>query len=309
MVLCWLAHMDTQAMLEEHPMRSVTMVVGYAPGGLSDRLARLAAKYLEQEIDKPVVVKNVSGAAGLLAANEVLYAPAESPTLLLADSALILSYVIQAPQAVDLSLFSPIGTMGSTSFAVAVAEKSKFRTFNDLWLNKSTSLVGLTVGTPGANSVHDLTVRLMLNRANVKAEMIHYRGGVSMLSDLISDRLSFGLLSLVTAKDFENSKKIRVLAVTGESRSHLFPNAPTVSESYSKLYSTSTAYLLASPKMPENQKERLMQQWRQVIQKREFLNELRVLEMSSQFLDAAGATRKINEEKLFWSNVLTMQSN
>ncbi len=309
MVLFWLVHMDVQAMLEEQPMRSITLVVGYAPGGLSDRLARLAAKYLEQEIDKPVVVKNVSGAAGVLAAHEVLHAKPESPSLLLADSALILSHVIQAPQSVDLSLFSPIGTIGSTAFAVAVSDKSKFRTLTDLLAHQSAPSSRLTVGTPGANTVHDLTVRLMLDRAQVKADMIHYRGGVSMLSDLINDRLSFGLLSLVTAKDFEKSKHIRVLAVTAERRSRLFPNVPTVSESYSKLHSASVAYLLASPQMSENHKEMLIQKWRRIIQKTEFLNELSSLEMGSPLLDAAGASVKIDEEKIFWSNVVKIQPN
>lgn len=305
--LLLLAHMGSQAMRIERHMRPITLVVGYAPGGLSDRLARVVAKYLEQEIDRPVVVKNVSGAGGVLAANEVLYAHVESPTLLVGDSALIVSHVTQAPQSVDLSLLLPIGTLGSTSFVVAVANPSKFRTLNDLLGNKTDSLKRLTVGTPGANTVHDLTARLMLDRAQTKAEMIHYRGGVPMLADLLEDRLSFGLLSLVTAREYERSQQIRILAVTGERRSRLFPNTPTVSESYSGLYSASTAYLLASPQMSDELKLTLTQKWGQIIRKTDFLNELRSLEMSAPFLDAAGAAVKITEEKKWWTKLVKIQ--
>lgn len=287
----------------------LSLLVGYAPGGLADRLSRHAATHLSQEIKRPVTVKNISGANGVRAVMEVLQNPDGAPSLLFADSSLIIASQTTQPSAFDLSSFAPVGTMGFTPFAIAVPAGSPIQSLSDLIQFLREHPAQSNYGTPGIFSVHQLGAEMLFLRTNTRAQHIPYQGGAPMLADLLQQRLTFSLLSIQLAQQHLRQQQLRVLAVTGPYRSAQLASIPTLAETYPGLTTVSTAYLLASPNMERPLYQAIVAAWRRIMASKEMLPKLEESGMEGGMRNEQEAAALIRHETERWREVLRqMQS-
>lgn len=278
----------------------LTITVGYAAGGLSDRLARLAARYFTQETRMPTVVKNLGGGGGVRAAIETAQASSLMPTLMLADSSFLIAHAMGTSGAVDPALFRPVGTLGSAQFALTVPQTSSIQNLSDLLLQLREASGPHGVGVPGLHTVHALTACMLFQRAHVRGDIVPYQNGPLMLGDLSERRLLMGILSLPLAIEQEKAKLVRVLATTGRTRSHMLAHTPTLSETFPGLGGVSTAYLLASPNMPAATYQTLLQAWGRIIEQPDFVAEVQQLGMDLDLWMAPLAAEKIQAERKQW---------
>lgn len=296
--------MASQPIKAEEHQKTIVMVVGYSPGGLADRLARLSAKYISDELQTSVIVRNVPGAGGVRAAEEVFQSKHNTPTIFLTDSSLIISHISNETVTPNPSTYRPIGSLGNTPFVISVAAESSLRNLDDLIQMLRMAPNSHNYGTPGIHSVHHLTTQLFLQKAGLDAQHIPYLGGSKMLMDLTEQRLTFGLLTVSLASEQIKASRLRALAITGAVRSHQLPDTPTLAERYPGMHAVSTAYLLASPSTPPLLYGRLNAAWERTITTPAFKEALLAAGVEPLLLNHAKVKVLMQHETRLWQDAL-----
>ncbi len=249
-----LAASITQA--QEAPLR---IVVGYAPGGSTDRVARIVADKLGSKLGTPVIVENKTGAGGRLSAQAVKTAPANQPTLLLANPAVMLVAPLVFPDAgYDPERdFRPVSHVNSYEFGVAVGSAVPVKELPHLmaWLRANPDKANF--GVPATGSLPHFFGLMVGDAAKVRAEVVGYRGSAPLLNDLLGGQVPVAFDTFDTLLPQHEAGKIRILAVSGAKRSALDGKIPTFKESGLDLAATGWNTFFAPMSMPKAQAERL----------------------------------------------------
>ncbi|MDP4075925.1 tripartite tricarboxylate transporter substrate-binding protein [Acidovorax sp. A1169] len=244
------------AQAQEAPLR---IIVGYAPGGSSDRVARIVADKLQAKLGSPVIVENRTGAGGRLSAQAVKSAPANQPALLLANPAVMLVAPLVFPDAgYDAERdFRPVSHVNSYEFGVAVSSAVPVRELPHLiaWLRANPDKANF--GVPATGSLPHFFGLMVGDAAKVNAEVIGYRGSAPLLNDLIGGQVPVAFDTFDTLLPQHEAGKIRILAVSSAKRSPLDTKIPTFKEGGMDLAATGWNTFFAPMSMPKAQAERL----------------------------------------------------
>lgn len=251
-----LALSATLTQAQEAPLR---IIVGYAPGGSSDRVARIVADKLQAKLGSPVIVENRTGAGGRLSAQAVKSAPANQPALLLANPAVMLVAPLVFPDAgYDAERdFRPVSHVNSYEFGVAVSSAVPVRELPHLiaWLRANPDKANF--GVPATGSLPHFFGLMVGDAAKVSAEVIGYRGSAPLLNDLIGGQVPVAFDTFDTLLPQHEAGKVRILAVSSAKRSPLDTKIPTFKESGMDLAATGWNTFFAPMSMPKAQAERL----------------------------------------------------
>ena len=244
------------AQAQEVPLR---IVVGYAPGGTTDRVARIVADKLAIKLGAPVIVENKTGAGGRLSAQAVKAAPAHQPMLLLANPAVMLVAPLVFPDAgYDPERdFRPVSHVNSYEFGVAVASAVPVKELSHLmaWLRANPEKANF--GVPATGSLPHFFGLMVGDTAKVRAEVVGYRGSAPLLNDLLGGQVPVAFDTFDTLLPQHDAGKIRILAVSGAKRSALDARIPTFREAGLDLTATGWNTFFAPMSMPKAQAERL----------------------------------------------------
>ncbi|MDR0225890.1 MAG: ABC transporter substrate-binding protein [Burkholderiaceae bacterium] len=242
----------------KQPLR---IVVGYPPGGATDRVARIVADKLQARLGSPVVVDNKPGAGGRLSAQYVKNAPASQPALLLANPAVMLVAPLVFPDSgydPDKD-FRPVAEVNRYEFGVAVASAVPVRQLSHLlaWLRANPQQAN--VGVPATGSLPHFFSLMLGEAAKVQAEVVGYKGSAPLLTDLVGGQVPVAIDTFDVLLPQHEAGKIRVLAVSSERRSAMAPEIPTLKESGLNLSGTGWNTLFAPSSMAPAVVERLSQ--------------------------------------------------
>jgi len=208
-----LALCATLAQAQDTPLR---IVVGYAPGGATDRVARIVADKLGSKLGTPVIVENKTGAGGRLSAQAVKAAPANQPTLLLANPAVMLVAPLVFPDAgYDPERdFRPVSHVNSYEFGVAVGSAVPVKELPHLmaWLKANPDKANF--GVPATGSLPHFFGLMVGDAAKVRAEVVGYRGSAPLLNDLLGGQVPVAFDTFDTLLPQHEAGKIRILAVS-----------------------------------------------------------------------------------------------
>ena len=244
------------AQAQEAPLR---IVVGYAPGGTTDRVARIVADKLAIKLGTPVIVENKTGAGGRLSAQAVKAAPAHQPMLLLANPAVMLVAPLAFPDAgYDPERdFRPVSHVNSYEFGVAVASAVPVKELSHLmaWLRANPEKANF--GVPATGSLPHFFGLMVGDTAKVRAEVVGYRGSAPLLNDLLGGQVPVAFDTFDTLLPQHDAGKIRILAVSGAKRSALDARIPTFREAGLDLTATGWNTFFAPMSMPKAKAERL----------------------------------------------------
>lgn len=213
------------------PDRPVRLLVGFAPGGSADVLARLIAEPLGQKLGQPVVVENVAGAGGNIATGRLVNAAADGYTLgIAAAGSMAITFELN-PKGTPYkpTSFTPI-TMVASQPNVLIVNK-------DVPANNLQEFKAYVARTPSASygiagigiSNH-LIAEAMLHRLGVKMEAIPYKGAAPVIADLLGGHLAMTMDNITTAAALANDGKVKALGVTSAQRAPQLPNVPTLQE-------------------------------------------------------------------------------
>ncbi|CAM3745273.1 Tripartite tricarboxylate transporter substrate binding protein [Bordetella sputigena] len=209
----------------------VTLVVPFAPGGGADQLAREFAHFAQSHAPGTTfVVENKPGANGAIATRHVARQKPDGSTLLLGTSSthVLGALIAKTPAAEIVKDFSPITLLATTANALAVASDSRWKTL-DAFLADARQQA-LTYGTFGTGSSAHLYGLLLAQSTGAKLSHVPYKGSGQAITDLMGGHIDAVFLTDSALESLARDGKIRVLGVTGETRTRVFPDTPTFEE-------------------------------------------------------------------------------
>lgn len=217
-----------------YPDRPVSLVIGYAPGGLTDVMVRLVAERLAQELGQPVVVENRTGAATAIAATAVAQARPDGQTLLIGTNSLAINPALTpgaTPQD-PMAAFAPIGEVYYSPFALLVRDGIPARDLPALVALAKAQPGRLNYGSSGSGSVNHLLTELLLQRAGVRMEHIPFRGAGPALLELQAGRIDVFYATPLDARPLVQEGKAHMVAISSPERIASLPALPSVAESF-----------------------------------------------------------------------------
>jgi tripartite-type tricarboxylate transporter receptor subunit TctC len=217
---------------DSFPSRTIRLVVGFGPGGATDTFARIFSVTLGKKLNQTVIVENVSGASGYIGWTKVASSAPDGYTLMMAENALVIrpGFKDIEPQFDPLSQFTPIAFAATSPLAICVANAVKANSMKELIALSKSSSKKLTFASAGVTSVSQLVWDVVRVGAGINTMDIPYRGGGPAMADLIAGHVDMTLPSSQVAKPLVEDKRIKCLAVTGNTRSPALPQVPTVDE-------------------------------------------------------------------------------
>jgi tripartite-type tricarboxylate transporter receptor subunit TctC len=259
------AALSAQAQPLDGPLR---IVVGYAPGGSSDRVARIVADKLQAKLGVPVLVDNKTGAGGRLAAQQVKVTPANQNVLMLANPAvMVVAPLVFKDNGYDVERdFVPVSHVNNYEFALAVGAAIPVRELSHLlaWLRANPGKANF--GVPATGSLPHFFGLMVGQKAGVDAQVVGYRGSAPLLNDLMGGQVAVAFDTFDTVLPQHEGGKIRILAVSSAERSPHAPSIPTFKEAGLDLVATGWNTFFAPSSMPKPKVEMLSKAIREVMQ-------------------------------------------
>ena len=208
------------------------IVVGYAPGGATDRVARVVADKLGTKLGVAVIVDNKPGAGGRLAAQQVKITPANQNVLMLANPAvMVVAPLVFKDNNYDAERdFVPVSHVNDYDFALAVSPTLPVRELSHLLAWMRANPAQANVGVPATGSLPHFFGLMMGEKANVQTQVIGYRGSAPLLNDLIGGQVPIAVDTEDVVLPQHTAGKLRILALSGAKRSPFAPNIPTFKE-------------------------------------------------------------------------------
>ncbi len=215
------------------PDRPMRLVLPFAPGGLTDILARAFGPLLTAQLGLPVVVENRAGGGGNIAAEAIARATPDGTSLLVATQGIIaLNGSLYARLPYDpVADFVPLGMLGrQPNLLVASPRVLPGWGLADLLALARQKPGGLSYGSNGVGSFTHLSMALLASRAGVPMTHVPYRGSAPMLTDLVSGTLDCAFDALGTSLPQVRAGALRAVAVSSAERSRFLPDVPAVAE-------------------------------------------------------------------------------
>ncbi len=227
----------TGALAQTYPDRPVTMLVAFPPGGADDAIARIIQHPMEQALGQTLVIENLGGAGGMIAAGKAAHAEPDGYTILLHQDALAAGMTLYPNRTFDAEKdFVTIGLINTAAITLAARPDLPPNNFDELlrWMKERGQ--SIRVGHPGVGSFGHLADVLAMEELGVKVTQVPYRGAGPALVDLLSGQVDLGPISAVVAGPLVRSGKLKAYAVIGRKRFAGLPELPTMVElGYKKL--------------------------------------------------------------------------
>src|SRR3954452_22359866 len=219
------------AAAQSYPTKPIRLIVGLAPGGATDIMARTLVPPLSEELGQPVVVDNRPGAAGSIGALAVAKAAPDGYTLFLASSSFTSNLVLQKSASYDpIADFEPITNVASGPFLLVVRTSLPVKSVPELIAYAKANPGKLNYASSGIGSTAHLTGELLKRAAAIEMTHIVYRGAGPALADVLAGQVDLMFASIVSSVHHAKSGKLKALAVTSAKRSSVVPDFPTVAE-------------------------------------------------------------------------------
>lgn len=296
--------MRTAAAQEAYPTRPVKLVVGFPPGGPTDVIGRIIASNLTTELGHPVIVDNMGGAGGTIAAAYVARGTPDGYTLMVS---------VESSQTRARALYPSVRydqVRGFTFIRKLATQRNLLVTNPNLPITSVAELIAHARahpgqlafgGTVGATSHVGGTI---FNRLNaIDMTFISYAGGNAPVTDLMSGTIQVGFFTEATVAALVRGGRIRALAITALERSPAFPNLPTIEEAGGGRVDISPWFGLVGPAgLPPSVVRRLFEAAEKISRSEEFRAQIETIGASPVRNSNPETFRsEVEEETRFWS--------
>lgn len=302
---CALAFHVPQASAQAYPDRPVKIVVGFAPGGTNDILARLIAQKLQDKLKQAFVVDNKPGANSAIGNDFVAKSSADGYTLLVSSSGgLTTNPILMKNLAYDPAKdFEPIALLGSFPLVVTVNASLPVKNYAELVQFSKTSKDGkLDNGTPTTSFV--LVAETLTAATGLKFNHILYKGSGPVVTGLLGGEIQVGVLDNPAVVAQVKAGKLKALAVTTGKRSAALPDVPTIAESGVPGYDVPIWTALMAPKgTPAPVLAKLRAAVAEILKEKDTIDRMHALGLDPGDADHAALSRRIVADIARWTNV------
>ena len=285
---------------------TLRVVVGYPPGGSSDRVARIVADKLQAALGSPVIVENKVGAGGRVSAQYVKAAPASQPMLLLANPAvMVVSPMVVSDVGYDPARdFVPLSEVNSYVFGVAVSSAVPVKELQHLlaWLRANPQQAN--IGVPATGSLPHFFALMLGKQAQVTAEAVGYKGSAPLLTDLMGGQIPVAVDTLDVLLPQHEAGKLRLLAVSSEQRHPLAPQVPTLKEGGVALSAAGWNSFFAPRSMPQAQADRYAALIQKIMQDPDVARQFKSSNLDPVAASAAQTRQRLAAYRQQWEPVI-----
>jgi tripartite-type tricarboxylate transporter receptor subunit TctC len=213
------------------PSRTITFVLPYAPGGYTDLVARLTARYVEKALGKTVVVDSRAGGGGIVGTQAVVNAAPDGYTFCVCSiGAISIAPFAQKIGYDPVQDLAPVGLVSSIVQAVIVRKDLPAKTMGEFVAYAKANPGKLNYGSSGAGGLTHYSVELFQARTGTKAVHIPFKGGAPSTAAVVSGDVDFAFGNITDALPQIEAGTVRALAVTSLERSPYLPDVPSVHE-------------------------------------------------------------------------------
>ncbi|WP_243736985.1 tripartite tricarboxylate transporter substrate binding protein [Cupriavidus sp. L7L] len=288
-----------------YPDRPVKIVVGFAPGGTNDILARVLSTKLQQRLKQSFVVENKPGANSAIGTDYVAKAAPDGYTLLVSSSGgLTTNPVTMANLAYDpVKDFEPIALLGSFPLVVTVNASLPVKNYAELVSYAKSKPDGM-LNHGAISSSFQLASELLASKSGIKLNQVNYRGSGPALVALMAGEVDVECVDSAAVLPQMKSGKLRALAVTTAKRSPAWPGVPTVAESGVPGFDVPIWTALMAPKgTPKPVLDKLRSNLKEILAEKDTIDRFVALGMEPGNTDSQALADRISSDIKRWAMV------
>jgi tripartite-type tricarboxylate transporter receptor subunit TctC len=237
------------ARADDYPVRPVTLIVPYTPGGSTEILSRIVAQNLEQRLGKPVIVENKPGAGTVIGTTAVAQATPDGYTLLMATvTPMAINVAVHKSLPYDPAAdFVPLGMVASSPFFLIVNPELPVNTVKELVAYAKANPGKLSYGSAGVGTPHHLYMELFKSMTDTQMAHVPYKGSLPALDDVIGGHIQLMFCDVPPAAGMVAAGKVRVLGVSTKERIAAYPDVPTVAEAGVPGFDVAGWFMIVAP--------------------------------------------------------------
>jgi tripartite-type tricarboxylate transporter receptor subunit TctC len=231
-----------------YPNKPVKIVVGYAPGGAVDIVARTLGQSLSSQLGQSFIIENKPGAGTNIAVKSVVTAESDGYTLMLAANALAANMALYQPMPFDAEKeLTAVSLVGRVPVVIAANPNVPFSSVAKLIESAKSKPGQIAFASPGNGSTPHMAVEFFAKAAGIDLQHIPYKGGSPAITDAIGGQLPLVAVNALEVLPHVKSGKLKVLAVLSPTRSAIYPDVPTIAESGFPGFEASVWYGFVAP--------------------------------------------------------------
>jgi tripartite-type tricarboxylate transporter receptor subunit TctC len=214
-----------------YPVKPITMVVPFPPGGTLDTVARALAQKMGEQMGQTVIVDNRPGGAGTIGAVAVKNAPADGYTLLFSASTVTTTPLTMKNAPYDVAKdFAPVALVAKAPLAVAVNKNLPFSDVKGLVAHAKANPGKLSFAIGSSGSAGHLSTELLRRASGTELLIVPYKGSSPAYQDLVGGQIDGFIDPILGSSSFAKAGQLKVIAVTSKARLPSMPDVPTVGE-------------------------------------------------------------------------------
>ena len=231
-----------------YPNKPVKIVVGYAPGGAVDVVARTLGQSLGAQLGQSFIIENKPGAGTNIAVKSVITAEPDGYTLMLAANALAANMALYQPMPFNAEKeLTAVSLVGRVPVVIAANPNVPYSTVAKLIEAAKAKPGQIAFASPGNGSTPHMAIEFFAKAAGIDLQHIPYKGGSPAITDAIGGQLPLVAVNALEVLPHVKSGKLKVLAVLSPTRSVIYPDVPTIAESGFPGFEASVCYGFVAP--------------------------------------------------------------
>lgn len=236
------------AVAQQYPVKTIRMIVPFAPGGNTDIIARIVAPKMGEDLGQQIVIDNRGGAGSIIGTEMAAKAPPDGYTLLMVSAAHVINPAMVKKLPYDsIRDFSAISMVADVPTAFVVHPSLPVKTVKDLVALARKRPGELNYSTSGRGTVGHLSAELLCAMEKIKLIHVPYKGAAPALVDVVAGQIHMQFASMPAAIQHVRSGRLRMIGQTGEKRSPAAPDTPTMIESGLEGFVVSSGFGMFGP--------------------------------------------------------------
>ena len=292
---------------QNFPSKPIRIVMGFPAGGPLDQHARLLSDKLQAELGQPIVVDYKPGAGGAVAAQDVMKAPADGHTLMIANTGVMVINPAIYPKLPYQTLkdFTPIARTAMQPLALLVNKDVPVKTLPEFISYAKAHPGKVNFGSAGNGGISHLVPEMLKTAAGIDMLHVPYKGSAPAFTDLMGGQVQFMAESIPQAAAYHKQGKVRALAVTSKERNPALPDVPTAIESGLKGFEVVGFYgFLAPAGTPKPVVNRLSQAFEKVMNNPEVRERMVSQGANPDFMNADKFAKFLQAELPRWAKAV-----
>ena len=235
------------AAAQDYPTRPVQVLVAFPAGGSADIVGRHVMQKLSDMVGQSFVVENRTGAGGNIAFSAVASAKPDGYTLLFSTPGIAINPSLYKKVNYKLEDFTPIALVGEAPLVLLANPQLPYKTVTEMVEEAKRKPDTIRFASSGNGSSSHLAMDVLRAATGIQYVHVPYRGGGPAMLDAIAGRVDVTMLPIAESLPYVRDGRLRALGQTGEKRSPMAPDMPTIEEGGVKGYSSTTWYMVLGP--------------------------------------------------------------